>query len=280
MYGAGFVDHFRVAHKRVETLDALEELRGSKYVQSDMRGICRQVKDDLRAGRSVLFSGTPCQVAGLTSYVGKRLTEKLLTVDLVCHGVPSPAIWADYVNYIEKKNGQPCTAVKFRDKAFGWASHHETFSFISGALSKITFRTLFYRHYMLRNSCHVCPYTNLQRPSDVTVGDFWGWSKISNEFSDDKGVSLVLINSEKGCDAFQRSESNLYVVESNINDCLQPQLKGPSLVNSNRDLFIKDYDERGFLYVARKYGDMGWRYKLAVTKGYVAKIIKVAIGRK
>ena len=261
VYGAGFVDHFRVVHKRVETVAELEELRGSKYVQSDLRGVFPRVKDDLRAGRKV--------------YVGRRLRAGLYTVDLVCHGVPSPAVWADYVDYVERKTGEKCESVKFRDKAFGWASHRETFCFAYGRkLDRVTFRVLFYKHYMLRDSCHVCPYTNLQRCSDVTVGDFWGWTRISREFGDNKGVSLVLVSSERGRELFDEAKSGLYLIPSNPTDCLQPQLQYPSGRHHLREAFIRDYEARGFEYVARRYGDLGWRYRAALLKGRIVNALR------
>lgn len=275
VYGTGFADHFRVVHKRVETVAELEELRGSKYVQSDLRGVFPRVREDLRAGRLVLFSGTPCQVSGLQSYVGRRLQAGLYTVDLVCHGVPSPAVWADYVDYVERKTGEKCESVKFRDKTFGWASHRETFCFAHGRkLDRVTFRVLFYKHYMLRDSCHVCPYTNLKRCSDVTVGDFWGWTRISREFGDNKGVSLVLVSSERGRELFDEAKSGIYLIPSNPTDCLQPQLQYPSGRHRLREAFIRDYEARGFEYVARRYGDLGWRYRAALLKGRIVNALR------
>ena len=149
VYGVGFADHFRVVHKRVETVAELEELRGSKYVQSDLRGVFPRVREDLRAGRQVLFSGTSCQVSGLQSYVGRRLSAGLYTVDLVCHGVPSPAVWADYVDYVEHEAGEECQSVKFRDKAFGWVGCTETFRFLSGnTIHRKSYVYMYFRHLM------------------------------------------------------------------------------------------------------------------------------------
>lgn len=130
VYGAGYTDHFRVVHKRATTKDERDEFRGSKYVQSDMNTIFRQVKQDLKSGLIVLFSGTPCQTSGLSSYVGKKLRENLFLIDIVCHGVPGPNLWRDYINYLEEKEGSEINWVNFRDKEqFGWKSHYETFKF-------------------------------------------------------------------------------------------------------------------------------------------------------
>lgn len=131
VYGAGYTDHFRVVHKRAATKEERDEFKGSKYVQSDLTGVFRQVKQDLKDGLTVLFSGTPCQTAGLNSYIGKKLRVNLILVDIVCHGVPGPYIWRDYIAYLEKKQGNKICWVNFRDKQkFGWKAHYETFEFV------------------------------------------------------------------------------------------------------------------------------------------------------
>lgn len=133
VYGAGYKDHFRVAHKRAITKEERDEFRGSKYVQSDLTGVFKQVQQDLKEGLIVLFSGTPCQTAGLNSYIGKKLRERLILVDIVCHGVPGPLVWRDYLAYLEKKQGDVISVVNFRDKEeFGWKAHRETFKFAIG----------------------------------------------------------------------------------------------------------------------------------------------------
>lgn len=133
VYGAGYAEHFRVVHKRATTKKERNEFKGSKYVQSDMNKVFRQVKDDLRNGLTVLFSGTPCQTSGLNSFVGKRLRARLFLVDIVCHGVPGPYLWRDYLSYLEKIQGSPIVWVNFRDKQkYGWRAHLESFIFKNG----------------------------------------------------------------------------------------------------------------------------------------------------
>ena len=137
VYGAGYADHFRVVHKRATTKEERDEFKGSKYVQSDMNSIFRQVKKDLRNGLTVLFSGTPCQTSGLNSYIGKKFRENLYLVDIVCHGVPGPYLWRDYLNYLEKIQGSPIVWVNFRDKQkYGWRAHLESFIFKNGGVVK------------------------------------------------------------------------------------------------------------------------------------------------
>ena len=269
VYGAGYKDHFRVAHKRATTKEERDEFRGSKYVQSDLTGVFRMIKQDLKNGLTVLFSGTPCQTSGLNSYVGKKLRENLVLIDIVCHGVPGPYIWRDYLAYLEKKQGDTITVVNFRDKErFGWAAHKETFTF--GGY-KMNFTYVFYQHIMFRHSCGKCHFCNTTRPSDITIADFWGWEKTDPDINrDNKGVSLVLVNTPKGREIFEAVKDKLNTIPAELENCLQPNLQRPSVIHPKRMDFERDYIKHGFKYVMCKYGDMGWkmqlRYKLRKIK--------------
>lgn len=268
VYGAGYADYFRVVHKRATTEDERDEFKGSKYVQSDLGHVFKQVKQDLKDGKIVLFSGTPCQTSGLNSYIGRRLRENLYLVDIVCHGVPAPYLWRDYLAYLEKKQGDRICWVNFRDKQeFGWTAHHETFKFV-GSADKVIFKYEFYQSIMFRKSCGKCHFANIHRPSDITLADFWGWEKFNPELNkDDKGLSLILVNTEKGKRLLDAVKCDLdtYRVDD-INLCLQPNLRHPSILHPKRNDFERDYAKHGFEYVAEKYGDMGWRYKLRILK--------------
>ena len=273
VYGAGYKDHFRVAHKRATTKVERDEFRGSKYVQSDLTGVFRQVKQDLKNGLTVLFSGTPCQTSGLNSYVGKKLRENLVMIDIVCHGVPGPYIWRDYLAYLEKKHGDIITMVNFRDKErFGWKAHKETFTFGRGI--KMNFSYVFYQHIMFRHSCGKCHFCNTTRPSDITIADFWGWEKTDPNFNqDDKGCSLVFVNTSKGREIFEAVKDKLNTIPAELDNCLQPNLQHPSAIHPKRMQFEKDYSKRGLNYVMKKYGDAGWRYKARIFKQKVKSII-------
>ena len=275
VYGAGYADHFRVVHKRATTKEERDEFKGSKYVQSDLRGVFRQVRQDLKDGLTVLFSGTPCQTSGLNSYVGKKLRERLVLVDIVCHGVPGPYIWRDYIAYLEKKQGSEICWVNFRDKQeFGWAAHKETFKFVNRR-GKMSFTYLFYQHIMFRHSCGKCHFTNTKRPSDITLADFWGWEKTApNINKDDKGVSLILINTEKGRELFDKVKDRMTVIPARLEDCMQPNLRQPSIIHKKRDKFELQYSSRGFKYVYFKYGEVGIRYKLKKIKQSLKRFAK------
>lgn len=285
VYGAGYTDHFRVVHKRATTKEERDEFKGSKYVQSDMTGVFRQVKKDLRDGLMVLFSGTPCQTSGLNSYVGKKLRENLFLVDIVCHGVPSPFMWRDYIAYLEKKQGSPIVWVNFRDKQkYGWAAHHETFKFKNGG-GKMSFTFLFYKHVMLRRSCQKCKYCNLKRPSDISLSDFWGWKNTDQDINaDDKGLSLVFLNTEKGKILFEKVRERMITIPAELDNCMQPNLKHPTVFDSRRNKFEQDYKNKGFEYVFKKYGENSLnsrieRYTHILTQK-LKSLIKVIIRRK
>lgn len=275
VYGVGYKDHFRVAHKRATTKEERDEFRGSKYVQSDLSGVFRQVKDDLMNGLTVLFSGTPCQTAGLNSYIGKKLRKNLILIDIVCHGVPGPYIWRDYLAYLEKKHNSKIIYVNFRDKElYGWKAHKETFKFESGG-GKINYTHLFYRHILFRHSCGECHYTNLHRPSDITIADYWGWQKTDPEFNaDNKGCSLVLCNTEKGQKLFDAIKDRMNTIPAELPNVMQTHLKKPSCIHPRRMDFERYYIKGGFEYAARKTGMVGWRHTLDIVIKRIKKYEK------
>lgn len=278
VYGVGFMEHFKVAHKRAVTKNECKEFKGSKYVQSDLDGIFLSVRDDLRKGLKVLFSGTPCQTAGLKSFIGHKLRENLYLVDIVCHGVPSPFFWQDYLNMLEAKKGRNITSVNFRNKEkYGWTSHEETYDF--GDETYHTYTYTFYKHIMFRESCGNCQYCNLKRPSDITLADFWGWEKTAPSFNlDDKGCSLVLCNTPKGLSWFNEVCDRMHVVSADLKDCMQTHLKKPSVIHPGRKDFEADYVNKGFEYVLKRYCREPFferlRHFLGFAKRNIARNIK------
>lgn len=272
VYGAGFKDHFQVSHSRATTKTERDEFRGSKYVQSNLSGILSMVKEDLQNGLLVLFSGTPCQTSGVNAFVGHSLRENLILLDIVCHGVPSPYIWRDYLDYIEKKQGAKLSYVNFRDKElYGWKAHKETFGF-ENEKGRKCFNSLFYNHVMFRHSCEKCPFANFTRPSDITLGDYWGWERIDTSFAeDDKGCSLILINTRRGKILFEKIKDDIDFLPTTLEKCSQPNLLYPTKVHPHRDCFEKAYVKYGFQRTMVKYGYLGWRLYI---KNAIKKIIR------
>ena len=281
VYGAAMDGIERVAHLRATNAAERDLMRGSKYVQSDMRGVLAQVCDDLKSGLHVLFSGTPCQTAGLQALLKtKRIdTSRLTVMDIVCHGVPAPNLWRDYIRYVGKRHGE-VRSVNFRDKdKYGWETHKESFTLADGRVIYDQF--LFYNPQFIRESCAHCPHACTQRPSDITIGDCWGWERVAPDMNTDgKGVSLVLVNTPKGAEIFDEIRDELVVRQiADIQNVLQPNLQHPTPRHPQRERFSADYAERGFEHACRRQGLLGWRadmrqivHKLRVAMRVIFKI--------
>ena len=261
VYGAAYDESFRVVHKRAVDKAARDEFRKSKYVQSDMGNVFRQVRTDLRKGRKVLFSGTPCQTAGLKSYIGPALSDGLYLADIVCHGVPSPKVWEAYLDWMQEKEKGRILKANFRDKDYGWRSCVETFEFEGRKVASKSYAFMYYRHLALRESCSECPYADIHRPSDITMADYWRKDRNCPDFaSDNMGCSLVLCHTGKGRELLQSVSDSLMMVKVELNRCIQPNMTRPSALHPYRKRFERDFTERGLEYVMKRYGDRGWRY--------------------
>lgn len=251
VYGAGFNDDLVVQHMRATTADKRNVFCGSKYVQSDTLAVFNNVFRDLKNGRKVLFSGTTCQIAGLYSYLTKkgisRENDNLITVDIVCHGVVSPKIWHENLKEISKKLGTTPIVANFRDKTFGWSSHIESYASENKKVTNEGYTSIFYENVFLRPCCYSCPYTSVVRISDITLADAWGIHKIMPDWDCEKGVSLILINTQKGCLYFDSAKENLITKEVSIEQFMQPNLRYPSSRPKNRDKLIELYKNNGYI---------------------------------
>lgn len=274
VYGCALTEDFQAVHIRAEDCRTRDLMRGSKYIQSKLGDTYKKVEDDLQSGRKVLFSGTSCQVAGLRRFLGKEYGE-LFCVDIICHGVPSPLIWKKYIRWQTKRRHGRLSAVDFRNKIdFGWRSHVETLTMADGRkINSRIFATLFYGHNALRPSCHVCPYKSVMHPGDITIGDYWGIEKAVPEFDDNKGVSIVLINSATGEAAFEAVKEYVYWKSTKIEDSMQEPLKAPFPKPAKRDLFWEDFRKKDFRYIAGKYGGNSLKSKIRRRLGIVKRRI-------
>ena len=189
VYGCILTEDFNAVHIRADDMEERNRMRGSKYIQSKLGDTFKNVKVDLDAQKSVLFSGTSCQVAGLKKYLGKKYSN-LICVDIVCHGVPSAKVWNEYLNWQAQKIKSNIVSVDFRNKKdFGWHDHVETIRFENNrVVNRKVFTNLFYGHNILRPSCYECPYKSVMHPGDITIADYWGIEKAASEFDDNKGV--------------------------------------------------------------------------------------------
>ncbi len=275
VYGVELDDNFYVKHSKATTKDIRNKFRGSKYVQSDLNTtfleISKMVLDNL-----ILFSGTPCQVDALLSYLKSKSLDNinLYTIDIICHGTPSPLMWKHHVLDLSKRS--KILKYSFRSKVKGWHGHNELVEFSNYKSDYLSPRSqkhkyIFYANYALRPCCHNCKYTNFNRVSDITIADFWGIDKSNPDFDDNKGVSLVLLNSEKGNFVFNKIKDDLILVQSNTIDCLQPQLQHPTMPSTKRNEFWDDYYKHGYNYICRKYTN----YNIKGYLKYYLKKIKI-----
>ncbi|MCC8015047.1 MAG: Coenzyme F420 hydrogenase/dehydrogenase, beta subunit C-terminal domain [Eubacterium sp.] len=220
VYGAKFNENWSVVHGHTDSAEGLYDFLGSKYVQSSMADEYKDAERNLKAGRIVLFSGTPCQIEGLKYYLGKEY-EKLLTVDFICHGVPSPFVWKKYLT--EAAKGREVTSVSFRDKTEGWIHFSLRIDFKDGSRYRQTqqedlFMKGFLQDIYLRPSCYQCRFKTIERNSDITLADYWGVNVVLPEMFDDKGTSVILIHSKCGEDIWKDVQSKFQFFQIDIGE--------------------------------------------------------------
>lgn len=262
VFGARFNENWEVIHDYTCTVEGLEPFRGSKYVQSAIGVSYKQVEEFLKAGRKVMFTGTPCQIAGLRKFLRKDY-ENLLTVDFVCHGVPSPLVWRMYLKeeiarQSDAGRNSVLTGVNFRDKSIGWKKYSFVLSFsktsaageqntvLSSVFTDNDYMRAFLSNLSLRPSCFNCPVKSGKSGADITIGDFWGIENVLPELDDDRGLSLLLLNTEFGSRQF--ASLNCKLLEVNLLDAIMSnsayKLAVPRPVN--RDYFFSCLEKRGF----------------------------------
>jgi len=256
VYGAAMDGNQHLHHVACFRKEDLWRLRGAKYVQSDLGQIFREIKEMLKT-RSVLFSGTPCQVDGLYRYLGGR-PENLITCDLVCHGVPSPGVWEDMARSIEKRRKKKLQAVRFRNKVEGWQNSHFTTVYDDGTvdsapLMNTEYGRAFGRALFLRPSCHQCAYTNLNRPGDFTLGDFWGLRPDELPEQQEKGISLLLVNTTHGSHVFDQLPlaRQSFPIERAVAG--NPRLATPIPQSGDRAAFFASYALEPFDKVRKRF---------------------------
>ena len=248
VYGAILDSTLNVVHKRIESIDEVGGLMGSKYVQSNVKNVCVEVKQDLEQGTIVLFTGTPCQIAALKVYLGKEY-EKLYLQDFVCHGVGSKKVLDRHIQEIKQElELSNITDINFRDKASGWKRFSLSIKAKEGTYSKDlmqdNFMKTFLKNLCLRESCYKCKYKGEKRMSDITLADFWGVDKVITDFDDDKGASAVIINTNKGKELFENIKDNIITCKVEYDDISSNNicLENPPIYNRHRENFIKDIE--------------------------------------
>ena len=260
VFGSVLDEDMTARHVCARTEKELAPMRGSKYVQSDLGDSFHQVKELLEAGTPVLFSGVPCQVDGLKRFLGKDY-DNLLTCDLVCHGVPSPAVFRAWLDGLEADRGAKVTGVRFKDKSHGWSHPWLTVTFADGGVYTRDFnRTPYGRGFgmqlFLRPACAVCKYTSVSRPADFTLADYWGLDpKLELPVERDKGVSMVLVHTPRGQAVYDSLAPQFGQTDRPLAEAVagNPRLASPLKANPRRGAFFAAFSALPFPEVEQKF---------------------------
>ncbi|MCH5248460.1 MAG: Coenzyme F420 hydrogenase/dehydrogenase, beta subunit C-terminal domain [Lachnospiraceae bacterium] len=299
VYGAALNEELHTEHIGVERIEDLIKLKGSKYVQSDIAGVYKEIKEQLINSRKVLFTGAPCQCAGLHSFLHSDESfnkdasryDNLYTCDFICHGVPSPKVFRSYINYLEAKYHDKVVSFRFRNKDKGWnptgfqMGTDIGFKNIGNKRFVPALRDAYMNGFLddvyLRPSCYNCEFKSLPKYyADITIADFWGVKKVDPELYDGKGTSLVLLHNEHAKELFDRVKSNFFYKEVDFKAAIH---KNKSLLkssdeNPHRDSFFLDYESLPFDKVRKKYmGALTWASHRIMKKAWkcIEKLIKI-----
>lgn len=263
-------EEFTFLHNKTERKAAC----GSKYMQSKPGSIFRKAERWLieNPQKSLLFVGMGCQSDGFRKYAElKGFRDRVYIVDIVCHGVPSPKLWKDYVESIERKHGGKVSYLTFKDKREGWSSPTAFVVINNKEVPIKDYVNIFYNRCALRPSCHICPYATIKRKTDITIGDFWHIEQTIPDFYDPNGTSLFLIHTNRGEELFEKIKGNLDYRLSNTQQCRQANLEAPTPVSKHRQKFWNDYKEKGIDYIMKKYGTVTLTSKV---KNKLSEIIR------
>lgn len=259
IYGAKLDSDLVVRHHKALNKKERDSFRESKYVQSELDEVFNSVAKDLKDEKLVLFTGTGCQCDGLRAFLKTKKidTDKLVLADIVCHGVPSPKMFKEYLQWNEKKYHSVVQDFKFRDKQkYSWGEGIEKLTLANGKVKYQDYFTGSLFDFFIRPSCYNCKYTTPYRNSDITFADFWGSEKSAPEFTDYKnGCSLVLLHSDKAEKIFDSIKGSVLYKEVSVEDCLQPRLKSPREKETFIDSYWNEYLEYGFDHIMRKYAE-------------------------
>lgn len=281
VYGVEMNNDFQVKHGRATTIEDARKFQGSKYVQSDKHSIFCMVQKDLKEGKEVLFTGTPCEVAGLKKYLRKEY-DNLYTLDLICHGVPSSELLNAFLKGKEKLYSSQIIELKFREKVYGWRNQEIYIKFKNGRIYHApiwvdNFYRLFTNNYILRDSCYACRFSSMERQGDITIGDFWNLKNVNEAFEDKLGVSSVIINSEKGEKVFETLKNKFDIIECSLNEINQKNLNSPSPKPYHYEEFQRMIEKKGFEYCLKKYGSMKMLEKIRRVLSPVKQRLKAML---
>lgn len=281
VFGATMDKNFIVHHTYVETISELEKFRNSKYVQSNIQGTYQQVKDFLKDGRMVCFSGTPCQIEGLRGFLNYREYTKLILVDVVCRAVPSPGVWRKYVEMQNKVHGE-IEKIRFRDKTLGYQystmeMKMKNGNIFRGGIDSQLWLRMFFSGMIIRPSCTQCKFRNRYRNSDFTIWDCFNVAEYTKDLNENLGATRMLIHSIKGNQIFDKIKDDFYYKEiqpdlavKNVNE----MVNSPGF-NNRRESFFKDLSKKDFMQLTQEYFPITIKIRIRVMARRVLNKLKL-----
>lgn len=286
IYGVIWNENLTISHSYTGYREDLQQFSESKYSRSKMGDSFNNIASQLLEGKTVIFSGTPCQITGLKQFLKvKNISrDKLYLIDIICHGTPSPALLKEWIKSIENKYKHKIVAISFRDKEIGWKGYPTKILFSNGKIIRHTYKTqefirLFLSCKILGPSCYECPFSSMDRKSDITIGDFWGVENTYPEILPGKGVSLVLANTEKGIKILETIKNNKgedeIIAECSTDSFLRYQhnLNRPSKKPVNRNEFWISYLNDGYDTTLR-------RFKFSTYRGWIKFNVKKILSKE
>lgn len=268
VFGAAFNEKFEVEHTYISNKSDIYKLQGSKYVQSNVGRSYAEAERFLKNGTVVLYTGTPCQIAGLKVYL-KKDYENLICQDIICHGVPSPKIWKEYVRYREKKAHSSVRRMSFRHKKYGWKTYSVLLDYSNNTkyveiMSLDLYMRLFLANLSLRPSCYKCAFKGIKRQADITLADFWGINDINPAMNDNLGTSLVIIHSNRGKNIYEQIQGKILSQKVDLEKCVQYNTAMTESVPQpkNRDAFFDYFKENGVDRHIEKFVHVDWLRRL------------------
>lgn len=287
VFGATFNEEFKVVHSRVVLPQSIDAFKGSKYVYSSVSGIYEMVEKDITNGYIVVFSGTPCQCDGLKKYLDKKKIslERMVLIDIICHGTAIPSYWNEYVKWIQNKFDAKLYDFSFRYQQAKWKRYPVKATFITKKNThKVVVNTheirsytrLFFTNMIMRELCYSCRYANINRVTDLTIGDFWGIEKVLPDFPYTSSVSQVLVSSEKGTKIIEMIKASS---DATLMECMNEQylryqhnLNVPTERPFKTDDLKHDFENNGIEYVLKKYAGLNVR---GFIKHIIQKLLKL-----
>ncbi|SHJ51657.1 Coenzyme F420-reducing hydrogenase, beta subunit [Hespellia stercorisuis DSM 15480] len=258
VFAAGMDSDFHVYHSRAATLEELKPLLRAKYLQSNMTGIYRQIKEALETGVPVLFVGTPCQARSVKLYFGDA--TNLYTGEFICHGVPSQAVFAEHIRHVEKKTKARVKKYDFHTKRLSWRRNTIHIQLDNGKNLDTNsynnpFLYGFFKNKILRRSCYDCQMRTVERTSDIVLADFWEIREVDKRYDDYDGVSMIIVYTERGKKLLKSSEKYMKCNEVSLDDVIscKKNLKPRSYSMAGREAFMRDYMTKGYEYAQKKH---------------------------